>query len=68
MHPARSGSSVVLLNLNVAVHGLDALRLARNGHSLGDFFLACGAAGLPHDAVCVRINMNTPQAGDMFSG
>ena len=68
MHPARAGSSVVFLDLNVFVHVLDAFCLTRNRHGLVYCVLGSGAAGQPHDAVPVRIDMDTPQAGDMFSG
>lgn len=68
MHRARAVSSVVLLDLNVVVDVLDAFCLTRNGHSLVDCFLGSGATAQPHHAVLVRIDMNTPQAGDMFGG
>jgi hypothetical protein len=59
-------SSVVLLDLDVATDILHAFGLACNGYGLVCRFLGPGAAVQPHHAVLVRIDMNAPQAGQMF--
>src|ERR1700730_10749137 len=56
---------IVLLDFDLAVDRLYAFGLTRDGRSLVCRFLGSGAAGEPHDAVLVRVDMNAPQAGDV---
>src|SRR5450631_1223620 len=63
---ARTGRSIVLLDLDVAVNVLDAFCLTYNGHGFVHCFLSPSTPAQPHHAVLVRIDMNSPQAGDVF--
>src|ERR1700730_231402 len=67
-HPVHTGTSVVLLDFNLAVDRLYTFGLTRNGFGLVYRFLGSGAAGEPHDSILVRVDMNTPQAGDVLRG
>jgi uncharacterized protein DUF5329 len=59
----QTGSSVVLLDLNVAMNRPYVFGLARNGLGLVRGFLGSGAAGQPYDSILVGVDMNAPQAG-----
>src|ERR1700728_934931 len=61
-------ASVVLLDCNVAVDGLDVLGRTRDGHGFVCCRVTAGVAAQPYDAILVRLDMNPIQAGQMLRG
>src|SRR5579872_5562001 len=62
--PART--SIVLLDFDIVMNRRNVLGITRNGCGLVCRFLGSGAAGQPHDAILVRVDVNAPQAGDVL--
>jgi hypothetical protein len=57
---------VVLLDCNLAMDRFYTFGLTCNRRGLVCRFLGSGAAREPHDSILVGVDMNAPQAGEMF--